>query len=214
MTFDIHSAPSFRPGRVRPRPHFEIKAGRAGRFEGYASLFESRDLNGDVVAPGAFTASLARRGTTGVKLLFQHVAQDPLGLWERIEEDARGLFCAGALLLETARAREVWALMRAGVVDGLSIGFETRRSVRDRRTVGDRRTVRDRRRPNAGPAPVRRLLEIDLWEISIVTFPMAPEARVTRLVETDDAPSAPPEPARGDAARALREAARALAHFE
>lgn len=178
---------------------FETKAGEGGRFEGYASLFDRVDLNGDVIAPGAFAASLDRRGPAGVKLLFQHSADEPLGFWERLEEDARGLFCVGALMLETAKAREVWALLKAGVVDGLSIGFETRRALRPSSAE-----------TRAGAK--RRLVEIDLWEVSLVTFPMAPEARVVRI--HDDPLEAFTDPETADAALALREAASALAHFD
>lgn len=140
----------------------EVKAGSDGVFEGYAAVFDAPDLNGDVVAPGAFAASLARRGPVGVRLLYQHLAAEPLGAWRRLEEDSRGLFCVGALILENARAREVWSLLEAGAVDGLSIGFET---------------IRAASTPGGG----RRLMEIDLWEVSLVTFPMAPQARVTRV---------------------------------
>lgn len=149
----------------------EIKAGPDGVFEGYAAVFETPDLNGDVVAPGAFEASLARRGRGGVRLLYQHAAAEPLGAWRRLEEDSRGLFCQGALILENARAREVWSLLKAGAVDGLSIGFET---------------VRAKPAPNGG----RRLIEIDLWEVSLVTFPMAPQARVTRVGDAGEAAAA------------------------
>ncbi len=80
-----------------------------------------------------------------------------------MREDARGLFVRGRLTTEVARAREVLALMRAGAVDGLSIGF---------------RTVKGRADAKTG---VRRLLEVDLWEISVVTFPMLPAARVSAV---------------------------------
>ena len=134
-----------------------------GTFSGHAALFGVEDLAHDVVAPGAFTASLARRGVEGVKMLWHHDPAEPIGRWLEIREDGRGLFVRGRLLPEVARAREALALMKAGVLDGLSIGF---------------RTVSGRRDQKSG---IRRLTAIDLWEISIVTFPAQPDARVVRV---------------------------------
>ena len=134
-----------------------------GTFTGYASLFGRADLGRDMVMPGAFRASLARRGAGGVKMLFQHDPDTPIGVWLDIREDGEGLLVKGRLTTEVARAREVHALMRAGALDGLSIGY---------------RTVRGRTDAKTG---VRALLEVDLWEISVVTFPMLPEARVTSV---------------------------------
>jgi hypothetical protein len=134
-----------------------------GSFEGYASLFHKEDMSHDVVLPGAFAESIAERGPTGVKMLFQHDANQPIGVWASLKEDARGLYAAGRLMPEVERAREVHALMRAGALDGLSIGF---------------RTVKGRRDRVSG---VRRLEKVDLWEISVVTFPLLPDARVATM---------------------------------
>lgn len=134
-----------------------------GLFEGYASLFGVPDLARDVVEPGAFRESLARRGATGVRLLWQHDPAAPVGRWLSLAEDARGLRVRGRLSLAVARARELQALLRDGAVDGLSIGF---------------RTLRARIDPATGQ---RRLLKVDLWEISLVTFPMLPGARVSAV---------------------------------
>jgi HK97 family phage prohead protease len=134
-----------------------------GVFEGYASLFHKEDMGRDVVVPGAFRESLAERGPGGIKMLFQHDPNQPIGVWLKLYEDARGLFVRGRLMLEVAKAREVLALIRAGAIDGLSIGFRVIRGLRDHRTG------------------VRRLEKIDLWEISVVTFPMLREARVAHL---------------------------------
>jgi len=134
-----------------------------GTFEGYASLFHREDLGRDVVAPGAFRESLASRGAEGIRMLFQHDPNQPIGTWTKIYEDARGLFVRGRLATEVAKAREVLSLMRAGAIDGLSIGFRTVKGVRDARTG------------------VRRLEKVDLWEISIVTFPMLPDARIASV---------------------------------
>jgi HK97 family phage prohead protease len=139
----------------------QVSAG--GGVEGYASLFGVEDQGRDVVMPGAFRASLARRPAAAVRLLFQHDPAQPIGVWEEIREDARGLYVRGRLVEEVARAREVLALIREGALDGLSIGFHARKASRDAKTG------------------LRRLYEIDLWEISIVTFPMLPGARLSAL---------------------------------
>ncbi len=134
---------------------------RTGVFAGYASLFDVADLGRDVIAPGAFRDTLKSRGASGIKMLFQHDPAQPIGLWTTIHEDARGLYVEGRLLTDVANAREVASLMRAGVLDGLSIGFRALKSRRDKRTG------------------IRRIEAVDLWEISVVTFPMQPDARVT-----------------------------------
>jgi HK97 family phage prohead protease len=134
-----------------------------GTFAGYASLFNTEDMGRDIVLPGAFRDSLKERGPAGIKLLYQHNPAEPIGVWESLKEDARGLLARGRLMLAVARAREVLALMRAGALDGLSIGF---------------RAVTGRRDAKTG---IRRLARIDLWEISIVTFPLLPEARVAHV---------------------------------
>ncbi|MFA5951344.1 MAG: HK97 family phage prohead protease [Hyphomicrobium sp.] len=142
----------------------EMKAVEAdGTFEGYASVFNREDLGGDIVMPGAFKESLLRRGAPAIKLLYQHDAAQPIGVWTSLEEDTRGLYAQGRLLRDVERAREVHALMRAGALDGLSIGFRTIKGRRDR------------------ASGVRRLEKVDLWEISIVTFPLLPEARVASV---------------------------------
>ncbi|HAJ48511.1 MAG TPA: HK97 family phage prohead protease [Alphaproteobacteria bacterium] len=134
-----------------------------GIIEGYASLFGVTDQAGDRVAPGAFTRSLTKKGASGIRMLYQHLAAEPVGVWTLIKEDARGLFVRGRLLAGIGRAREVLALIRAGALDGLSIGF---------------RTINAVRRPGE---TVRTLTEIDLWEVSVVTFPMLDAARVTSV---------------------------------
>lgn len=106
-----------------------------GSFEGYASLFHREDLSRDIVLPGAFSESLRQRGPAGVKMLFQHDANQPIGVWASLKEDARGLYAQGRLMPEVAKAREVHALMRAGALDGLSIGFRAVKGRRDRATA-------------------------------------------------------------------------------
>lgn len=134
-----------------------------GTFSGYASVFGAEDLGRDVLMPGAFQNSLSRQGATGIRMLFQHDPNLPIGVWDIVREDARGLFVKGRLTLDVAKAREVHALMREGGLNGLSIGFKA---------------VRGKRSTKTG---VRQLFEVDLWEISVVTFPMLPEAQVNSV---------------------------------
>lgn len=134
-----------------------------GVFTGYASLFHQVDLGQDAVAPGAFRKSLASRSASGVRMLFQHDPSLVLGTWLELKEDSLGLHVQGQLTPRVAKADEVWALVEAGALDGLSIGFKT---------------IKSRRSAKSG---VRLLTEVDLWEISVVTFPMLPEARLGAL---------------------------------
>lgn len=143
----------------------------AGLVDGYASLFGVVDDGGDMVVAGAFARSLRKRGAAGVKMLWQHQAAEPIGVWTSIGEDARGLKVEGKLDLSVARAREALSLIRSGAVDGLSIGFRARRATRDKSTG------------------VRRLFELDLWEISIVTFPMLTHARIDAVKRGARAPT-------------------------
>jgi uncharacterized protein len=142
-------------------------ATEGGTFTGYASLFDTVDLGKDRIERGAFLKSLARRGPSGIRMLFQHDPAEPVGTWTRIVEDEKGLYVEGQLTDGVANARDVHELMKAGALDGLSIGF---------------RTVRARTESKTG---IRRILEADLWEISIVTFPMQPGARVSDVKATD-----------------------------
>lgn len=131
-------------------------------IEGYAAIYHERDLNGDIVAPGAFTKSLKAKAP--VRMLYQHTAEAPIGRWVEFSEDARGLYACGEILLESPRAKEIADLISGGAIDGLSIGY---------------RTVRADKSARGG----RRILEADLWEVSVVTFPMAPAARILRIGE-------------------------------
>ncbi len=151
------------------------RVSEAGVFEGYASVFGVVDTANDEVMRGAFTDTLQRRGPRGVKMLWQHQPFEPIGTWLSIAEDARGLKVVGRLDLAVARAREALALMRSGAVDGLSIGFRTERAATDQKSG------------------VRRLQRIDLWEISIVTFPALPQARIGALEQVSPKFRPPPE---------------------
>ena len=138
-------------------------------FEGYASLFNVADGAGDIVAPGAFNQSLKRRPPERVRMLYQHFAHEPIGVWQVIREDARGLYVRGRLIADVPRAAQVRDLIAQGALDGLSIGF---------------RAVRAKRDPRSG---TRTLLEIELWEISVVTFPLLAGSQVTAIGKKSEA---------------------------
>ena len=138
-----------------------------GLFDGYASLFGVPDLARDVVMAGAFQDSLVvRGGAAGIRLLWQHDPREPLGVFTHIQEDKRGLYVRGALNLSVMRGRELFALLQQGAVAGLSIGYKPLRARREAQTG------------------YRQLLTVDLWEVSLVTFPLLPAARVLRVAGT------------------------------
>lgn len=132
-----------------------------GQFSGYASLFGVADLSNDIVEFGAFSNTLELHASRPVRMLFQHDPDQVIGRWQTLGEDSKGLYVQGQLSLDVARAKDIHALMLSGALDGLSIGFKTRKSRKD---------------PKTG---ARHIFEADLWEISVVTFPMLADARVT-----------------------------------
>ncbi|MEM1074954.1 MAG: HK97 family phage prohead protease [Pseudomonadota bacterium] len=140
------------------------------QISGYASLFGDVDQGNDVVAPGAYAASLSDLAANGgkVKMLWQHNPSEPIGIWDEVREDAKGLYVKGRLLDAVAKGREAKALIEAGAIDGLSIGYRTRKSTRN--SEGQ-----------------RLLKELELWEVSLVTFPMLPNARITGKSDETDA---------------------------
>jgi HK97 family phage prohead protease len=139
---------------------FELKAvSDEGTFEGLLSVYNVVDLGGDLVEPGAFTKTISERGDE-VPLLWQHDAKQPIGIL-KLEDSPDALKVSGRLVLEVEKAREAHALMKAGVVKGLSIGYDTVRSVMDK--------------------GVRRLKELRLWEGSAVTFPMCEPATISAV---------------------------------
>jgi HK97 family phage prohead protease len=136
-------------------------------ISGYASLFNIVDEGGDVVMPGAFTASLKASGARGVRMLFQHDPREPVGVWLSLVEDGQGLKVHGRLTQGASRADDLARLVTDGAIDGLSIGFRARTAARDRRSG------------------LRRLTHIELIEISLVTFPMLKSARIRpRIIST------------------------------
>ena len=164
----------------------QIKAtGEDGSVEGYGSVFGVRDSYDDVIAGGAFGASITAHKSSGTMpaMLWQHDAGQPIGIWTDMTEDAKGLHIKGKLALDTVKGKEAHALLKMGALNGLSIGFVSKQWAYDRETE------------------VRTLTEIELWEVSLVTFPANEKARVTNVKASPDVVSAPK-----DAERILRDA--------
>jgi HK97 family phage prohead protease len=134
-----------------------------GVFAGYASMFNVADQSGDIVLPGAFHISLIRRPAEDIRMLFQHDPAEPIGTWLEVRETPRGLYVLGRLNKSVQRGRELLALLECGGIDGLSIGFKTIRAGKNK--TGSNRLIS----------------QIDLWEISLVTFPMLESARVSAV---------------------------------
>lgn len=143
---------------------FEMKAegDQEGAFTGYGSIFGNKDLGGDVVVQGAFAKSIGSKGARSVKMLYQHRPDEVIGVYDEIVEDRRGLKVKGRLALGTQRGREVYELMKMGAIDGLSIGYRVDPKGVEYDEKGKRRLLKS----------------VDLMEISAVTFPMNPRARV------------------------------------
>ena len=164
---------------------FEIKAVNAdGTVEGYGSVFGVRDNYDDVIAKGAFVQSLKDHKAAGTMpaMLWQHDADKPIGIWTEMIEDEKGLRIKGRLAMETVKGKEAHALLKMGAINGLSIGFMSKEWAYD------------------SGAEVRTLTAIDLWEVSLVTFPANEKARVTNVKSADE--MATPK----DAEKALRDA--------
>lgn len=156
-----------------------------GTVEGYGSVFGVRDAYDDVIAPGAFGQSLKDHKAAGTMpaMLWQHDSAEPIGIWTDMVEDDKGLRIVGCLALDTVRGREAHALLKMGALNGLSIGFVSRQWTYDRESE------------------VRTLTQIDLWEVSLVTFPANGKSRVTNVKGAADQVRVPK-----DAERILRDA--------
>jgi len=133
------------------------------KISGYASVFGELDLSGDTVARGAFAASLLSR-TEKLPMLFGHKTDTPIGVWDRVFEDRHGLFVSGRILAGSPLADQTRRLVTEQAVTGLSIGYQTQRSTKTQRG--------------------RQLLTLDLWEVSVVAFPMLRSARITQIGDT------------------------------
>jgi HK97 family phage prohead protease len=142
---------------------FKVKtAGDTGAIEGYASVFGVRDSYNEVVMPGAFADSLARHTREGSYplMLWQHNPDEPIGVWNEMADDGKGLYAKGQLLQGVRRADEALIMLKAGAVQGMSIGY---------------------REIDVNPADSttpRQLVKLDLLEASIVSFPANRRARV------------------------------------
>lgn len=141
---------------------FEIKdISDTGVIEGYGSVFDTRDSYDDVIKRGAYAVTLANHKAAGTMpaMLWQHDSNQPIGVWLEMEEDEKGLRVRGQLLLSTVRGREAYELLKMGAMNGLSIGFMAKSWSYDKE--------------------LRILTEIDLWELSVVTFPANTKATIT-----------------------------------
>lgn len=154
---------------------FEVKTDdikENGIFSGYASTFGGEpDSYGDIVAHGAFKESVANggRNKNGIPMLWQHDPSQPIGIWQQMIEDSKGLAVVGQLALETQLGKETHILMKLGAVKGMSIGYGTKDYEFDEKTK------------------IRTLKTIDLWEVSLVTFPANIHAQVTGVKAFEDA---------------------------
>lgn len=150
---------------------FEIKSvGDDGAFEGYAAVFGNLDSWNDIIEAGAFTATLKehKKKKTMPALLWYHDVKQPIGVWESMKEDSHGLFVQGRLLhADVQKAGELYALLKAGAISGMSIGYWARDYSVDEKTW------------------IRTLKKIDLLEASLVTFPANDQARVTGVKSID-----------------------------
>tara|TARA_R100001377_G_scaffold10317_1_gene5202 strand:+ start:421 stop:1098 length:678 start_codon:yes stop_codon:yes gene_type:complete len=136
-----------------------------GTFEGYGSIFGNKDLGNDVIRKGAFTNTLKSKKPKSIKLLYQHKTDEPIGVFDSITEDSKGLYVKGRLAMGTQKGREVFELMKMGALDSMSIGY--RLSAEDYKY---------------DPKERKRIIKsVDLMEISLVTFPMNPKAKVTKV---------------------------------
>lgn len=146
----------------------DVKAvGDDGTIEGYASVFGVVDSYNEVVEPGAFAASLVERKRKGqtVKMLWQHDTWQPIGVWDDLAEDAKGLYVKGRLLNAVSpRAAEAYGLVKEGALDGLSIGYRTIQTA-----------------PHDDKQGVLKLLKLDLREVSLVTFAANERARIESI---------------------------------
>lgn len=136
-----------------------------GEFVGYGAVFGNVDRGGDKILMGAFAKSIIQKGAKGIKCLFQHNTDEPIGIYTEIAEDANGLIVKGQLAMGTQRGKETYELMKMGAIDGLSIGY---------RVNPKGYTYEDN-------GKVRVLSDLDLMEISAVTFPMNPKATISAV---------------------------------
>jgi uncharacterized protein len=148
-------------------PELQLKSvDEQGRFAGYASIFGVVDSQNDRMQSGAFRETLKDK-SNAIRLLWQHNFEEPIGVFTLLQEDARGLYVEGRLLLDVQRAKEAHALLKAGAICGLSIGYVP---------------VKYHIDPQSG---VRVLEEVALYEVSLVTFPANAQATVQTVKQED-----------------------------
>jgi len=140
----------------------------SGTFTGYAAKFGEKNLHNEIVRPGAFARTIADHAKRGIApaMLWGHDQSEPIGTWIDLREDATGLAVTGKLVTATRRGQEALALLKAGALSGLSIGFRAKNSTRDAKGT-------------------RILHDLDLAEISLVALPSAGNARVTSVRSVD-----------------------------
>ncbi len=151
---------------------FEIKQDdiqETGIFKGYGAVFGNKDSHHDIMMPGAFTKTLLKGGRngTGVAMLKQHDSRKPIGIWTMLAEDNKGLRVEGQLAMKTQDGQETYELMKMGALKGLSVGFDT---------IIDEYDSKKK---------VRYLKEVDLWEVSPVTFGANLKAQITSVKKID-----------------------------
>lgn len=153
-------------------PILQLRAAPEGRVEGYGSTFGHVDSYGDTVAPGAFTATLKAHKAAGTAplMLWSHQRDRPIGRWQEVKEDARGLFMVGQLNLKTQAGKEAFAHLEAGDLSGMSIGYTVDPAGQELRNG------------------VNVLKAVDLHEVSIVTLPADEHARVTAVKHLEGRP--------------------------
>ena len=154
----------------------------SGKFTGYGSVFGGKpDSYGDVIAYGAFGKSVigGGRNKSGVAMLWQHNADKPIGVWEQMYEDNRGLKVHGQIAVETQLGHDVHVLMKMGAIKGLSIGWDLPRG-KDKQPSKDSFSIDEKTK-------IRTLKQIDLWEVSPVTFPAQIRARITGVKSIEEA---------------------------
>jgi len=147
---------------------FELKedGDEKGVFRGLASPFGGKpDSHGDIIDPGAFSETIKKGGRNGngIAMLWQHEMHKPIGVWEELKETRRGLQVTGRLAVNTQLGNDAYELMKMGALKGLSIGYEALDY-----EIDERRKI-------------RHLKEIELWEISPVTFPAQTRANITNV---------------------------------
>ena len=143
----------------------ELEADDDGSFEGYASVFNNKDLGNDVIKQGSFSNTIKSKKPKQIKLLYQHKTDEPIGVIDSLVEDTRGLKIKGRLAMGTQKGREVFELMKMGALDSMSIGY---RLSQDDYKYSDK-------------LKKRTISNLDLMEVSMVTFPMNPKAKVTKV---------------------------------